>query len=249
MKLPKHLAIIMDGNGRWAQNQGKRRLFGHIKGVSRVRDVVTTCANLHIPYLTLYAFSMENWMRPKEEVALLMRLLIKFLHRETTELKRQNIKLVSIGDVSYLPEEVQNVLAQSIDATAKNTGMVLTLALSYGSRQEITGAIRRIAQDYRSGEFELEQVDESLVASYLSTNEMPDPDVIIRTSGEHRLSNFLLWQAAYSELIIVQKSWPDFKSADLMLALEEFAKRERRFGKVSEQVSEVAVQGETRELN
>jgi undecaprenyl diphosphate synthase len=249
MKLPKHLAIIMDGNGRWAQGHGKRRLFGHIKGVSRVREVVTASANLKIPYLTLYAFSMENWLRPKEEVTLLMRLLVKFLKKEVRELNKNNIRLQSIGDTSYLPSEAQRVLAETIQATVGNTGMVLTLALSYGSRQEITQAVRKIAQDFKNDSFKLDQIDEHFVSSYLQTQDMPDPDLIIRTSGECRLSNFLLWQAAYAEIMIVPKAWPDFVSHDLKLALEEFSKRERRFGKVSEQIKEDLVRGENRELN
>lgn len=249
MKLPKHLAIIMDGNGRWAQSRGKRRLFGHIKGVGRVREVVTTSATLKIPYLTLYAFSMENWLRPKEEVTLLMRLLVKFLTKEVHELNKNNIRLQSIGDTSYLPEEVQMVLNKTIKATENNTGMVLTLALSYGSRQEITQAVRRIAQDFKSDSFSLDQIDEAMVTAYLQTQEMPDPDLIIRTSGEFRLSNFLLWQAAYSEIIIVSKSWPEFVAQDLKDALEEYAKRERRFGKVSEQINAESAKGENLELN
>ncbi|MCB0347323.1 MAG: isoprenyl transferase [Bdellovibrionales bacterium] len=249
MSLPNHLAIIMDGNGRWAQSLGKRRLFGHIKGVGRVREVVKTAAKLNISFLTLYAFSMENWMRPKEEVKLLMNLLIKFLKKETRELNRQNIRLQSIGDTSYLPEEAQTALALAIDSTKGNSGMVLTLALSYGSRQEITQAIRQIIIDHKNGGNSIEEIDEAFVNNYLQTAGMPDPDLIIRTSGEYRLSNFLLWQAAYAEIVIIEKAWPDFVAEDLVRALEEYSSRERRFGKTSAQVCEQSGQGDIRELN
>ncbi len=249
MALPNHLAIIMDGNGRWAQSLGKRRLFGHIKGVGRVREVVTTSAKLKIPYLTLYAFSMENWMRPKEEVSLLMRLLVKFLKKETRELNKQNIRLQSIGDISYLPADAQDILAKAVDATKGNSGMVLTLALSYGSRQEITQAIRQIVIDFKNGSKPLDTIDETLVSNYLQTADMPDPDLIIRTSGEYRLSNFLLWQAAYAEIIIIEKSWPDFVASDLTQALAEYARRERRFGKTPSQTPTESTQGEKHELN
>jgi undecaprenyl diphosphate synthase len=232
MTKPKHLAIIMDGNGRWAQLRGRPRTYGHIKGARVAKKVITACAEKGLENLTLYAFSSENWLRPESEVFFLMNLLRRYLKKETANLVKQNIRFKAIGDMSKLPQDVIKAINYATQATSLNTGMNLIFAVSYGSRQEITEAVRAIAQRVADGELKPDEVDESIVNSSLGTAEFPDPDLIIRTSGEHRLSNFLLWQAAYSEFYFTDTLWPEFSIEDLELALLSFIKRERRFGAV-----------------
>ncbi len=233
MSLPKHVAIIMDGNGRWAQLKGKPRSFGHVKGTRVAKKIITECSRIGIKHLTLYAFSSENWFRPAAEVSLLMNILKRYLRRETENLIKENIRFSVIGNTDNLPKDVKASLDESMQATSKCTGLHLVFALSYGSRQEITDAIREIAFDIQSGKINPTKIDESLVNSYLSTYPTPDPDLIIRTSGEQRLSNFLMWQAAYSEFYFDSTLWPDYTAAKLHSALEVFGKRQRRFGKVA----------------
>jgi undecaprenyl diphosphate synthase len=228
--LPQHLAIIMDGNGRWAQLRGKPRTYGHIKGTRVAKTIITECADLGVKYLTLYAFSTENWLRPKSEVALLMKLLHRYLRRETENLVKKNIRFSIIGDIEHLPKATIEAIETAMAATAKCTGLRLVFALSYGSRQEITEMVRKVARKVKAGELEISDIDEVTVNSNLSTYPVPDPDLIIRTSGEQRLSNFLLWQAAYSEFYFSETLWPDFKKEDLFAALEDFSQRQRRFG-------------------
>lgn len=235
--IPEHIAIIMDGNGRWAKSKGKARVWGHRKGVRSVRDIVETCGQLGVKYLTLYAFSTENWKRPKDEVSMLMRLLVSSLRQEINSLHDNNVRLAVIGELSKLPKEAQNELLDSIDRTSKNTGLTLTLALSYSGRWDITRAMKRVAMDVRSGKISPEDVSEDTIAQYLSTSEMPDPDLLIRTSGELRISNFLLWQLAYTEIFISDCFWPEFRREKLYDAIRAFQNRERRFGMVSEQLN------------
>lgn len=230
--LPKHIAIIMDGNGRWAQKRGLPRVEGHRNGIESVRTVVELCGKLHISYLTLYAFSMENWIRPKDEVNMLMKYLAWFLKKETPELQKNNVRLRAIGRLDLLPQEAQEQLALSIETLKNNTGLTLILALSYSSREEITHTVRNLARQVHAGQLDPEQIDEKLLSNSLYTKEYPDPDILIRTSGEMRISNFLLWQISYAELYVTPTLWPDFKEEDLCNALEEFAKRNRRFGDV-----------------
>lgn len=230
--LPKHIAIIMDGNGRWAQKRGLPRVEGHRNGIESVRTVVELCGKLHISYLTLYAFSMENWIRPKDEVNMLMKYLAWFLKKETPGLQKNNVRLRAIGRLDLLPQEAQEQLALSIETLKNNTGLTLILALSYSSREEITHTVRNLAQQVQAGQLVPEQIDEKLLSNNLYTKEYPDPDILIRTSGEMRISNFLLWQISYAELYVTPTLWPDFKEEDLCNALEEFAKRNRRFGDV-----------------
>ena len=230
MSLPKHVAIIMDGNGRWAQLKGRPRTYGHIKGARVAKQIITACVEKGLENLTLYAFSSENWLRPQTEVLFLMNLLHRYLKRETDTLVRQNIRFNVIGDRSKLPPEVIKVINYATEKTAKNTGMNLIFAISYGSRQEITEAVRSLAKRVESGELKADEIDESLIHSSLNTAQFPDPDLIIRTSGEHRLSNFLMWQAAYSEFYFCETLWPEFSIEDLDIALLNFLKRERRFG-------------------
>ncbi len=232
MSLPKHVAIIMDGNGRWAQLRGKPRTYGHIKGARIARKIITTCVEKGLENLTLYTFSSENWLRPETEVRFLMNLLERYLKKETSVLVKQNIRFHAIGDLSRLPTDVARVLNHATEATAQNTGMNLIFALSYGSRHEITEAAKKLARDVASGDLNAEDIDESLIQQNLSTAAWPDPDLIIRTSGEHRLSNFLLWQAAYAEFYFSETLWPEFSSEDLEIALLNYLKRERRFGAV-----------------
>lgn len=236
MKIPGHLAIIMDGNGRWACERNKARLYGHVKGALQLRKIISEVVRLKIPYLTLYAFSMENWLRPKEEVSILMKILVKFLRKERALLIKENVRLNTIGNISHLPPEARKELMTTLDATSDNTGLTLTLALSYSGRQDILQTAKRIALDYKEGNLEFDHIDESLFQDYLQTKKLPDPDLIIRTSNEHRLSNFLLWQSAYSEFYFTKKAWPDFQEKDLIEAILEYGKRERRFGKTSEQI-------------
>jgi undecaprenyl diphosphate synthase len=232
MNLPKHVAIIMDGNGRWAQLRHKPRTYGHIKGARVAKQIITACAEKGLENLTLYAFSSENWMRPPMEVLFLMNLLRRYLKKETETLVKQNIRFTAIGDLAKLPEDVINAIRYATDVTSKNTGMNLIFAISYGSRQEITEAVKKVAQRVADGTLKADQVDESIIHSYLYTSHVPDPDLIIRTSGEHRLSNFLMWQAAYAEFYFCETLWPEFSREDLDIALLNFFKRERRFGAI-----------------
>lgn len=237
MSLPKHLAIIMDGNGRWAQLRGKPRTFGHIKGARIAKKIITACSNKGISHLTMYAFSTENWLRPANEVMFLMHLLRRYLKKETENLMKQNIRFKTIGEIHRLPEDIQQAIAFATNRTANNTGLILTFAISYGSRQEITLAMKALAEKIKKGELDPSEIDESKVHQEMMTAGQPDPDLIIRTSGEHRLSNFMLWQAAYSEFYFSETLWPDFSVADLDIALLNFMKRERRFGATSQHES------------
>jgi len=236
-RLPQHIAIIMDGNGRWAQEQGQDRLFGHFHGVASVRDIVEGSAELGIKYLTLYAFSTENWDRPKEEVAGLMSLLVETIRKEVPVLNKNNIRMHVIGELSMLPDHARQALQEALDLTSGNTGLNLIMALSYSSRWELVNAVKKIAEDVRSGDLEPESIDQDTLQQYLSTSEFPDPELMIRTSGEYRISNFLLYQLAYAELYFTQTRWPDFRKENLYEAIIDFQKRERRFGKTSSQVS------------
>ncbi len=234
--LPRHLAIIMDGNGRWAKRRFLPRIMGHRQGAKTVKEIVTACRELGIPYLTLYAFSKENWSRPREEVQALMDLLYEYLQNEVDELLGNRIRLRAIGELDRLPERVRGLLFETMEKTSRNYEMQLVLALSYGSRSEIAEAARRIAERCLEGRLSPSEIDEGLFASFLYTKDIPDPDLIIRTSGEQRLSNFLLFQAAYSEFYITDTLWPDFDKKELLKALHDFSGRERRFGKTSEQI-------------
>ncbi|MDR1582044.1 MAG: isoprenyl transferase [Prevotellaceae bacterium] len=238
IKVPEHIAIIMDGNGRWAKKLGLNRIFGHKNGVRAVRETVETCGKIGVKYLTLYAFSMENWSRPQDEVEALMSLLIESIIKETPELHKNNVQLRTIGNLASFPENITDKLNQAIVFTSKNTGLVLTLALSYGSRWEIVEAVKKIAAKVATGEIKPESINENIIEQYLTTHSMPDPELIIRTSGEQRLSNFLLWQGAYSEFYFPAVLWPDFTKKDLMKAIDEYRKRERRFGKTGEQIKQ-----------
>ncbi len=237
-KLPEHIAIIMDGNGRWAKAQGKHRIFGHKNGVKAVREVTEGCAEIGVKHLTLYAFSTENWNRPKIEVSALMELLFLTIGREIKTLQKNNIRLNVIGHIHSLPESNREALTEVMEATKKNTRMTLTLALSYGSREEITEAAKKLAVDYKEGKITLEEINQQTIGENLYTNNIPDPELMIRTSGEHRISNFLLWQAAYTELYFTEKFWPEFSKNDLYHAIYDFQNRERRFGMTSEQINE-----------
>ena len=235
-RLPEHIAIIMDGNGRWAKKRGNQRIFGHKNGVAAVRDTVEACAELNIKYLTLYAFSTENWNRPKKEIDALMSLLVQTIHAETSTLLKNNVKLNAIGNLASLPKNVDNQLNTAIKNTSHNNGLTLTLALSYSSRWEIMDAVSKIAQKIEKGELKSTDITSDIFAQHLTTANMPDPELMIRTSGEYRISNFLLWQLAYSELHFTDTLWPDFRRDDLYKALLDYQKRERRFGKISEQI-------------
>ena len=234
--IPQHIAIIMDGNGRWAKQRGASRIFGHQNAVKAVRDSVEFCAELGIKYLTLYAFSTENWNRPKEEVDGLMSLLVSTIKSEAKTLKKNNVQLQSIGDIESLPKSCQKELDEAIGYTSECTGTTVILALSYSSRWEILEATKKIAIDVKNGVIQQEAIDSELFSSYLNTKHYPDPELIIRTSGENRLSNFLLWQAAYSEIYITPVLWPDFRKKNLNEAIACYQSRERRFGKTSEQL-------------
>jgi len=235
-RLPQHVAIIMDGNGRWAKEKGKLRAFGHQSGVLSVRDTVEGAVKAGIPYLTLYAFSTENWNRPKLEVYALMELLVSTINRETKNLMENGVKLNAIGDLHSLPPKCYRQLQDTIAKTSVNTSCTLTLALSYSSRWEITQAARTLAMDVKEGRLNPEDINEQVFASRLNTAGIPDPELMIRTSGEYRISNYLLWQLAYSELYFTNKLWPDFRREDLFEAVIDYQKRERRFGKTSEQL-------------
>jgi undecaprenyl diphosphate synthase len=233
MNRPQHIGIIMDGNGRWAKARGRARTFGHIKGARIAKKIVTEAANQGIRYLTLYAFSTENWLRPEQEVLFLMRLLGRYLQRETDKLIQENIRFSVIGDLDRLPVHLRTMAQNTILATRNCTGMNLIFALSYGSRREIAEAAQAVAQKVKSGELEVSAINEDLFASHLSTYPAPDLDLLIRTSGEQRISNFLLWQAAYSELYFSKTLWPDFSRAEFLQILDNYSSRERRFGKVA----------------
>jgi len=234
--LPKHLAIIMDGNGRWAKQKGLLRAFGHEKGTKSVRTTVETCAKLGIENLTLYAFSTENWNRPKLEVDTLMKLLVNSLKKELTTLEKNNIRLNCIGNIDLLPAKAKEALLTVIENTKNNTRMTLTLALSYGSREELLNAVKIISEKVKNNIISVDTLDESIINEHLYTHNLPDVDLMIRTSGEHRISNFLLWQIAYAEFYFTDVLWPDFKEEDLYEAIISYQKRERRFGKTSEQI-------------
>ena len=236
-KLPKHVAIIMDGNGRWANLQGKNRVKGHQHGARAVRDVVEEASNQEIEYLTLYAFSTDNWSRPKEEVNILMRLLVTSLKKEFNRLIKNNIRLQSIGNMNGLPIPVKEELDYVIKKTKTNSGMILTLALNYGGKEELTEAMKAIAFKVKNSIISPEKVDQSTIIEHLYTQNLPAVDLLIRTSGEERISNFLLWHIAYAELYFTDTLWPDFKKEDLQKAIVDYTKRERRFGKTSQQLT------------
>jgi undecaprenyl diphosphate synthase len=235
-EIPKHIAIIMDGNGRWAKKRSLPRAAGHHEGVNTVRDIVEACGQLGVKFLTLYAFSTENWRRPKEEISVLMRLLLKALRDERDRLHDNNVRLRCIGDISSLPQDVQDELLEAIELMKHNTGLHLILALSYSGRWDITNAMKNIAREVEAKKITPDQIDDRIVAHHLSTRDVPDPDLLIRTSGELRISNFLLWQLAYSEIYITDLFWPEFHRRALYDAITSFQQRERRFGMVSEQV-------------
>ncbi|MGA2462788.1 MAG: isoprenyl transferase [Thermodesulfobacteriota bacterium] len=236
-KLPRHIAIIMDGNGRWAKKKNLNRISGHIKGVDAVREIVTACRELGIKVLTLYAFSIENWKRPKDEVGALMGLLMEYLFKEREEMVQNNIRLSAIGRIEDLPLEVQNTLRETSKKTEQCDGMILNLALSYGGRSEILHAVQGILSDFQKGKIKPEEVNLQRFSQYLWTRGIPDPDLLIRTSGEFRISNFLLWQIAYTELYVTETLWPDFDRKELLKAIAAYQSRERRFGLISEQLN------------
>lgn len=235
-RLPRHVAVIMDGNGRWAEQQRKPRVEGHREGMESVRDIVKACSQLGIRNLTLYAFSIENWKRPATEVSFLMKLLESYLKREIDELHSNNVRIRTIGKTNALPKSVQNVLLGAIKRTEGNDGLTLTLALSYGARWDILQAVQMIALDVRRGKVSPEDLTDDTIRQYLQTSYMDDPDLIIRTSGEFRLSNFLLWESAYAEIYVTDRLWPEFRRNDLYVAFLDYLRRERRFGKTSAQV-------------
>lgn len=236
-RLPRHIAIIMDGNGRWAKKKNLSRISGHMKGVDAVKEVVTACRELGIKVLTLYAFSIENWKRPAEEVTALMKLLREYLIKESEEMIQNNIRLNAIGRLEDLPSDVQDVLKETMEKTEKCDGMTLNLALSYGGRSEILHAIQEILSDFRKGRIQSEEMNIQRFSQYLWTKGLPDPDLLIRTSGELRVSNFLLWQIAYTELYVTETLWPDFDRGELLKAIADYQSRERRFGMTSEQLN------------
>jgi undecaprenyl diphosphate synthase len=235
-KLPRHLAIIMDGNGRWAQERMLRRIIGHQKGVETVRSIVEESSMLGIQYLTLFAFSSENWLRPKSEVKSLMSLLKKYINMETPRMMKNNIRFNVIGELEDLPDDVKSAVENAVRKTSENTGMVLTLALSYGARQEILRAVKNLAGEIASGKTDIGKLDEKFFSGYLFTADLPEPDFLIRTSGEMRISNFLLWQIAYAELYFTEVNWPDFGKDEFYKALSNYQARERRFGLTSGQL-------------
>jgi len=235
-KMPQHVAIIMDGNGRWAEQNGLDRIFGHKEGVEAVRSVVEGAGEIGVEYLTLYAFSTENWNRPKEEVNALMGLLVHAIVAETDNLHKNNVSLRTIGDIASLPLEVQQNLDGAIEKTAANTGLRLVLALSYSGRWELVEAVKKMADELKNDKIVKSSINEELIGKYLPTFGLPDPELLIRTGGEFRVSNFLLWQIAYTELYFTQKLWPDYRKEDLFEAVNDFQRRERRFGKTSEQI-------------
>lgn len=235
--LPRHIAVIMDGNGRWAKKKGAERIFGHQSAIKSIREITEGCAELGVEFLTLYAFSTENWKRPKLEVDGLMRLLVSSLKKEFETLQKNEVKLCAIGDLQNLPTACQSELQEVMDNTKDNTRMCLTLALSYSGRWELLKAVKKMAADVKNGRIKVSDIDEHQLAANLETNGMPDPELLIRTSGEMRISNFLLWQIAYTELFFTDVLWPDFRKEHLYQALIAYQSRERRFGKISEQAS------------
>ena len=235
--LPRHIAIIMDGNGRWAKQKGKLRVFGHENGVKTVRNTVEDCVRLKLEYLTLYTFSTENWKRPKLEVDTLMRLLVSSLKKELKTFTKNNVRLNTIGDIASLPEGAHKELVEVMEKTKGNTGMTLTLALSYGAREELKNAVKQISIKVKNNIISPESIDETIINTHLYTHDLPDVDLLIRTSGEHRISNFLLWQIAYAELYFIDVFWPDFNEHHLVEAIKNYQNRERRFGKTSEQLN------------
>lgn len=235
-KLPNHIAIIMDGNGRWAKEKGKLRVFGHQHGVESVRQVVEAAVEVGIPYLTLYAFSSENWNRPKLEVIALMEILVSAINKETKTLMKNGVRLQAIGELEQLPPAILKKLKEAIKETEDNTACTLVLALSYSAKHEILEATKQISEKIKEGVLKLEDINEEIFSNHLYTKEIPDPELMIRTSGEIRISNFLLWQLAYAELYFTDKMWPDFNKEEFYKAILEFQKRERRFGKTSEQI-------------
>ena len=236
-RVPRHIAIIMDGNGRWAKKKGLNRIFGHQAGVNTVRKITEACVEFGVKYLTLYAFSTENWNRPKEEVDALMTLLVDSIEKETPDLMKNNVRLLAIGDLARLPQKAEEKFRNCMKLTSANTGVNLVLALSYSSRWEITDAVRQIARLLSNGTIDINDVNEDLISQHLTTNHIPDPDLLIRTSGELRISNFLLWQLAYSELYFTDVYWPDFYKEELRKAIISYQQRERRYGKTSEQIN------------
>lgn len=240
-RLPHHIAIIMDGNGRWAQEKGQDRLYGHFHGVESVRNIVEGCAELGVGYLTLYAFSTENWDRPEYEVSGLMELLVDTIRKETETLNKNNIKLHVIGDMNMLPAYAQKELNESLEITSRNTGLNLVMALSYSSRWELVQAVKHIAADVKAGKVDPDTISQDTLQKYLTTSNFPDPELMIRTSGEYRISNFLLYQLAYAELYFTNVRWPDFRKENLYEAIIDFQSRERRFGKTGDQLQQEAL--------
>ena len=234
--VPKHIAIIMDGNGRWARGKTLPRIAGHREGVNSVREITRVCGEIGVQYLTLYTFSIENWKRPAAEVSALMTLLLRTINKEVKGLHKNNVKFNIIGDLEKLPVSTKNSLQKGADLTAKNTGLNLSLALNYGSRQEIIEAVQKIVIKVKNGSLNSDEINENIFSNYLYTKGIPDPDLMIRTSGESRLSNFLLWQSAYTEIYMTDTFWPEFREKELMKAVKDYQSRERRFGKVSDQL-------------
>ena len=235
--IPDHIAIIMDGNGRWAKQKGLPRIAGHREGINSVRDITKTCGEIGVKYLTLYTFSTENWNRPKKEVNALMSLLLSTIKIEVKDLHKNNVKFSTIGDLSFLPKNTENGLKEGMDLTKNNTGLNLILALNYGSRQEIIDSVINIVNKVQLGDIDSSHIDEALFSSFLYTKNYPDPDLLIRTSGELRISNFLLWQCAYTEIYLTNTYWPSFREEELYKAILDYQNRERRYGKISEQVN------------
>lgn len=235
-RLPKHVAVIMDGNGRWAKMRGLERYFGHSEGVVSVKKIIEAASKLGVKYMTLYTFSTENWKRPEEEIQALMGLLVQAINQETAHLMEHNIRLTAIGDLSRLPEDAKVSLNECMEATASNTGVTVALALSYSSRWEITNAVKEIAQMVVNNEMSIDQINDKVISSHLTTHNLPDPDLLIRTGGEKRISNFMLWQLSYTELFFSDKFWPEFREEEFFEAILEFQNRERRLGRTSEQL-------------
>ncbi|GHT76596.1 isoprenyl transferase [Bacteroidia bacterium] len=235
-RVPRHIVVIMDGNGRWAQKNGMDRYFGHQEGVVSLHKMVETAGDLGVQYLTAYTFSTENWKRPQEEVDALMALVVIAIERETPGLMKNNVRLLAIGDIDRLPQDTRNSLQACINATSKNTGLTFIIALSYSARWEITEMVKAVAQEVKAGELAVEDITEDVVSAHLTTAGIPDPDLLIRTGGEHRISNYLLWQLAYSELYFSDVYWPEFREEHLYEAILDYQKRERRFGKTGEQI-------------
>ena len=237
-EVPNHIAVIMDGNGRWAKKRGASRIFGHQNAIKAVREVTEGCAEKGVKYLTLYAFSTENWNRPKLEVEGLMSLLISTIKKEVPTLMKNNVKLQPLGNISHLPKEAQNNLFEAMEETKKNNGLILSLALNYSGRWDITEAIKKIGKKLLDNEIAISDIDEALISNSLDTKNLPDPELMIRTSGEYRISNYMLWQSAYTELYFTDVLWPDFRKKDLDEAIDDYQKRERRFGKTGDQIKE-----------